>query len=247
MKKVSFVAIVIGMVFGAGLCADRPAEEIQKNEQVIFNAPPNFGKTHFIVGYENPSQELSHNSATQQILVNQKPFVVDGSSAHLIDVTRHTQSFFTSIHDVTSIILYMLEHAEKNITVAAFALTDARIADALINAHKRGVAVYIIVDGNKAKDRYSKVQKLVNSDLEVWCYDPSLRPHYKKKDWSDPLMHHKCFVIDNMVITGSYNATKAAQADNIENINILRDPYAVEEHRQEFTRLKTYCKRCKKK
>lgn len=246
MKKISFVAIAIGMFFGAGLCADWPPQEIEKNEQIIFNAPPNFGKTHFIVGYENPPQELSNN-ATQQILVNQKPFIVDGSSAHLIDESRNTQSFFTSIHEVTSIILYLLEQAQKSITVAAFALTDVRIADALINAHKRGVVVYIIVDGNKAKDRYSKVQKLVTSNLEVWCYDPSLRPHYKKKDWSDPLMHHKCFVIDNVVITGSYNATKAAQADNIENINILRDPHAVEEHRQEFTRLKTYCKRCKKK
>jgi phosphatidylserine/phosphatidylglycerophosphate/cardiolipin synthase-like enzyme len=74
-----------------------------------------------------------------------------------------------------------------------------------------------------------------------------LGPDYQKKEWADPLMHHKCYVIDDLVITGSANATKAAQNDNIENINILRDLHAVEEHRQEFARLKAYCKKYKKK
>lgn len=221
-------------------------DDLIKNAQISFNSPEHtFGRTHFIVGYESPVQ-LSVQDQESSVVVNNKPFIVNASSAHLIDYSRNTQSFFTTVHDIASIILKMLEDAQKDITVAAYALTDKRIADALIAAHKRGVRVCVIVDGGKRKERYSKTQKLLNNGISVWSYDCSLRPDYKKKDWSEPLMHHKCFVIDDAVITGSANATKAAQFDNIENINILRDPHAVEEHRQEFTRLKKYCVECKK-
>lgn len=239
MKRIWFI---LALCFALPVLSDSSVE----NVQLCFNTPQNtFGKTHFIVGYE-PSAQVSVSHHQSSIIVNDKPFIIDGSSVHLIDTSRHTQSFFTTVHDIASIILKMLEEAEKSITLAAYSLTDKRIADALIAAHKRGIHVCVIVDGGKKQERYSKAQKLVNSGISVWCYDCALRPNYKKKEWSEPLMHHKCFVIDDAVITGSANATKAAQFDNIENINILRDPHAVEEHRQEFTRLKKFCKECKK-
>lgn len=217
-----------------------------KSMQLFTNAPRSFGTTHFIVGQKNPPQSLINSANSAPTKVNALPFIINGSSTHLIDETRSTQAFFTTVHDIRSIILKLLKDAKKSITIAAFSLTDKDIANALIAAQKRGVEVSVIMDPGKMKERYSKSQTLINNGISVWCYDCGLRPNYKKKDWLEPLMHHKCMVIDDVVITGSANATKAAQADNIENINILRDSQTVEEHRQEFTRLKKFCVECKK-
>jgi phosphatidylserine/phosphatidylglycerophosphate/cardiolipin synthase-like enzyme len=217
-----------------------------KSMQLYTNAPRSFGTTHFIVGQKNPSQSLTPVIGSEHIKVNALPFIINGSSTHLIDESRPTQAFFTTVHDIRSILLKMLNDSKESIAISAFSLTDKDIANALIAAQKRGVDVSVIMDSGKMKERYSKSQTLLNNDIPVWCYDCGLRPGYKKKDWAEPLMHHKCMVIDDVVITGSANATKAAQNDNIENINILRDPHTVEEHRQEFTRLKKFCVECKK-
>ena len=216
-----------------------------RNKQLCLNSPRDFG-THFIVGSKNQRISAIKTTPVKNISVNQQPFIVNGSSAHLIDESRQTQSFFTTVHNITSIIVHVIAQAQKSIMLAAFCLTDITIANALIEAHKKGVDVCIIVDSGKMKERSSKVQKLIKNNMCVYQYDCSLRPHYTKKDWCEPLMHHKCVVIDDtLVITGSANATKAAQNDNIENINILRDSLAVEEHHQEFERLKKYCIKCK--
>lgn len=227
--------------------AKKPSRKIsyQRDNRLCFNAPRNFGSTHFIVGYD--TKNVSAISDPSPASISEIAPIINGSSVHLIDTSRQTQSFFTTIHDITSIIVKLIEQAEKNISIAIFSLTDARIADALIAAHGRGVMVTVIIDAGKMKDRYSKTKKLMDKNIAVWCYDHLLRPHYKKREWADPLMHHKCMIIDDsIVVTGSANGTRAAQLDNIENINILRDPLAVKEHCEEFIRLKKYCNKCRK-
>ena len=225
-----------------------PTKKIKaQNTQVCLNNinAPNFGKTHFIEGYDSLLSVSIPELKTP--IVNEKPFIIDSSSAHLIDSSRQTQSFFTTIHDIPSIILELINQAQESISVEAFSLTDVRIADALIAAHKRGVKVSVIMDESKMKERHSKSQKLINNGICVMCYDCSLRSNYKKKDWSEPLMHHKCIQFDGKtVITGSANLTKAAGADNMETITLVRDPLTVEEHRQEFKRLKEWCRECLK-
>jgi phospholipase D len=205
----------------------------------------NFGKTHFIEGHK--AQSTISIPELKTPLVNEKEFIINGSSAHLIDHARQAQSFFTTVHNIPSIILELINQAQESINVEAFSLTDMRIAEALIAAHKRGVQVSVILDEGRMKERHSKSQKLINNGICVMCYDCSLRPDYKKKDWSEPLMHHKCMQFDDKwVITGSANLTKAAGSDNMETITLLKDPLVIEEHRQEFERLRKWCKECLK-
>ena len=130
--------------------------------------------------------------------------------------------------------------------IAAFTLTDQRIADLIIEKYKNGINVCVIVDASNMKQAYSKVHTLIKNKVPVWRYNPALNPHYKKNGLSEPFMHHKCIEVDDdVVVTGSANLTKAGQKSNIENINILRDKQAIDEHRQEFERLKKYCIECK--
>lgn len=229
----------------------QPTKIAPKTMHGYLQKPRNFGVTHFILGYKKPALlaqslpiEVTEKKQTKLVL-DTKPLIMAGGSAHLIDKTRRIQPFFSLIHDITSIILAVLAQAEKDIKIAAFSLTDGRIASELLAAHKRGIDVCIILDAGNMKQPYSKGQKLVDNGIPVWCYNPSLRPNYKKRNGYEPLMHHKCIIVDDILIIGSANSTRAAQRDNIENINIVRDPETEEEYRKEFERLKTYCVKCK--
>jgi phosphatidylserine/phosphatidylglycerophosphate/cardiolipin synthase-like enzyme len=188
------------------------------------------------------NQKQSQKKAKRVVLKKQK--LLPG--AELVDKNRITQSFFTSIHDLSDIILNQLSGAKKSLYIAAFNLTDNRIADLLIEKQKLGVDVCVITDASNMKHTYSKIHKLIDNKVPVWRYSPALNPNYIHRNLSEPLMHHKCMCIDNeVVITGSANLTKSGQRDNVENINILRDVQAVNEHCQEIKRLKKYCIECK--
>jgi phosphatidylserine/phosphatidylglycerophosphate/cardiolipin synthase-like enzyme len=244
MKKLFFILFFSAFLVGS------PRQQSLKNMQLCLNNTDNFGKTHFIVGYKEKKPTVvlpkKRDSEKKRKQVRKKNDVPVRCGAELIDKNRHTQSFFTSIHDLSDIILALLVQAEKSISIAAFTLTDARIADLIIEKHKNGVKILIITDASNTKQTYSKVHKLIDNNIPVLSYRPSLNPYYKSRGLSEPFMHHKCICIDDkMVITGSANLTKAGQRDNMENINILRDPQAVSEHCEEIKRLKEFSVQCK--
>ncbi len=207
--------------------------------------PHTFGRTHFIRGYSAPAQ-LSP-LPKKEIIIDQRPPIIDESSVHLIDESRLVQSFCSLEHNLSSIVLSVLERAEKTINLAAFSLTDKRIADQLIAAHKRGVDVCVIMDPGNMKQAYSKGQNLIDNGVSVWRYDPTLRSINKKKNTYEELMHLKWLIVDDKLIEGSANFTKAAQDGyNVEGITMCRCPQLVQERRRLFNRLKSYCRECKK-
>ncbi|HEX4068860.1 MAG TPA: phospholipase D-like domain-containing protein [Candidatus Babeliales bacterium] len=201
------------------------------------NAPPTFGTTHFIVGYEGKSNS---KKAKKTVVHKKQQF---SHTIHGLDKKRITQSFFTTIHDLSPILLEIMSEAETHLYIAAFNLTDMRIVDHVKNAHKNGINVCVITDASNMKQAHNKIQILINADVPVWYYKPSLNPQYKK-GLSEPCMHHKLIVGDDFVVTGSANFTKAGQKTNIENITIVRDLQTVDEYHAEFERLKKYCVRC---
>jgi phosphatidylserine/phosphatidylglycerophosphate/cardiolipin synthase-like enzyme len=210
------------------------------NTQLSFNnTPPTFGTTHFIIGYEEKpvtkKERKRHSNHKKQQACN---------DISCLDKTRITQSFFTTIHDLSPILLEIMSDTKRCLYLAAFSLTDMRIVDHLKNAHQNGVNVCVITDASNMKQAHNKVQILVNADIPVWYYKPSLNPQYKKSGLSEPFMHHKLVVGDDFVVTGSANFTKAGQKTNIENITVLRDKQTVDEYHAEFERLKKYCVRC---
>ena len=218
-----------------------------KSTQLCLNTSRNFGTTHFIAGYKNPQVQLSEEpKKKQQFTIDKRLPIIDGSSVHLVDEARLTQSFCTMRHDISSVVLSLLEKAQKKISVAAFSLTDARIANQLIAAHKKGIDVCVILDAGNMKQVYSKAQMLIDNGVSVWRYDPLLRPNYKKKNGYEQLMHLKWIIVDDVLINGSANLTKSAQdGENIESVTVFRCPQLVKEHRRDFKYLKTYCVACK--
>jgi phosphatidylserine/phosphatidylglycerophosphate/cardiolipin synthase-like enzyme len=129
-----------------------------------------------------------------------------------------------------------IDGARLEILAAIYALTDDRLAWALIQAKERGVNVQVVLDrAFDAENSASKGSWL--AERGVGLKRVSGLPSGRERGAG--LMHQKFAVIDRqVVITGSYNWTVAASQFNDENLLVFRNggPLA-EEYRREFLRL----------
>ena len=204
---------------------------------------PNFGKKHFIVGYDHKNEIATPQpQPRKQKYTHQLCDKTIKDSSYLLDNECMLQPFFSTIHNLHSIITTVLKQAQKSICIAAFALTDNVIAEQLKTAHTAGIKIEVITDGQNMKEKYSKINNLVNAHIPVYCYHALTNPNAHQKSARDGLMHHKFIIVDDMIlITGSANLTKAGQKGNIENIFVVRDPDSIQKYSAEFEYLKLYC------
>lgn len=120
--------------------------------------------------------------------------------------------YFSPKGGCTEAIVRGLGKAQHQVLVQAYSFTAAPIAKALVDAHKRGLDVRIILDKSQKTEKYSSADFLANAGIPV------------KIDAVHAIAHNKVIVIDStIVITGSFNFTKAAEENNAENLLILRN------------------------
>lgn len=113
-------------------------------------------------------------------------------------------------------LLDLLGGCRATLDIAVFTLTDDRLAGAVIERHRRGVAVRILTDDDKSWDRGSDVDRLVDAGIPL------------RLDHSPHHFHHKFALLDGRcVVTGSYNWTRGADRDNRENFLVSWDPALV--------------------
>ena len=87
--------------------------------------------------------------------------------------------------------------------------------------------VRIITDDECVKNKGSDIEYLRSKGVPV-VTDLEERYH----------MHNKFVIVDNeILITGSFNWTVQAAANNQENLVVLSDSYFIERYRTEFDRL----------
>jgi len=110
-------------------------------------------------------------------------------------------------------IVDAINAAETSIHVQAYEFTAKTILDALIAAHARGVDVEAIVDYSQHKISGAGADGVHAAGIPVWIDHP--------KD----VAHNKLIIIDGkLVIGGSYNYTKRAEDDNVENVTFIASP-----------------------
>jgi phosphatidylserine/phosphatidylglycerophosphate/cardiolipin synthase-like enzyme len=111
----------------------------------------------------------------------------------------------------TAAIVHELSLAQKTIHVQAYSFTSAPIAQALVDAKRRGVDVEVVLDKSNRTERYSAATFLVNQGIPTYI------------DAQHAIAHSKNIIIDGaVIITGSFNFTKAAEERNAETSLILR-------------------------
>ncbi len=120
-------------------------------------------------------------------------------------------------------IATLLGRARKSAQICVFTITDDRLAQPILEAHKRGVTVQIITDNDKAHDKGSDAAKLRDAGVPV------------RVDRSEHHMHHKYAIFDgDTLLTGSYNWTRSAARYNRENIVVSDDPRLVAPFAESF-------------
>ena len=113
----------------------------------------------------------------------------------------------------TDAVVQLISEARRSIHLAAYGFTSELIAQALVAAHQRGVAVEAVLDKSTATARFTKAAELAQSGVLV------------RIDYHYAIMHDKFIVVDGVTVeTGSFNYTAAAERHNAENVLILREP-----------------------
>ncbi len=118
-----------------------------------------------------------------------------------------------------------LRTSRRSIDVAMFHFTSERLARALAERRRAGVAVRVLLDATQADADF--VRRLRTDGIDVRRAFPPDGARF----------HHKFAVLDEgTVITGSYNWTYRADAANHENLLLLRDVRSAAAYRAEFER-----------
>ncbi len=119
--------------------------------------------------------------------------------------------YFSPNGGCTEAVVAALGHAKNTVKVQAYSFTSAPIAKALVDAHKRGVRVEVILDKSQRTEKYSSADFLAHAGIQA------------RIDAQHKIAHNKIMVIDGaVVITGSFNFTKGAEHDNAENLLVIR-------------------------
>ena len=123
-------------------------------------------------------------------------------------------------------IVNHLINARRTIDICVFTITDDRISNTILAAHKRGVKIRIITDNEKAYDAGSDVPRFREAGIPLIV------------DESPFHMHHKFAIFDGQrLLNGSYNWTRGAAAQNEENIIDTDDRNLIAMFQREFDAL----------
>ena len=123
-------------------------------------------------------------------------------------------------------IAQLFQNAQASADVCVFTITDDRVSSAILEAHRRGIAVRIVTDNEKVNDEGSDISRLRAAGVPV------------RVDHSEYHMHHKFAVFDESpLLTGSFNWTRGAAEKNEENFIITSEPRLIRLFAQRFERL----------
>lgn len=196
----------------------------------VLRVPDNFGKTNFIIG-------MPSSYAT-------KCYSDDGLCEDRSKRDQYVinEAYFSPDDDLQQKLIDYIKYEHEGIKLAIFSFTDKEIADALIDAHKRGVKIEVVADAGLLADRFGKIACLQESGIKVYLYDPN-RSSRDVKTLSH-IMHNKFVLFQKnrgdraLIWTGSYNFTKSARLSNRENVVVLDNSEIIAKFNRQFDRLK---------
>ena len=109
-------------------------------------------------------------------------------------------------------ILGEVKAAKTTVLVQAYWFTSPSIAKALVEAHKRGVKVEVILDRSRTEIDNEQAAFIVQNDVPTFIDD------------KHTTAHSKVVIIDGQaVVTGSFNFTDQAEEENAENLLVIKD------------------------
>ncbi|MBN1967410.1 MAG: hypothetical protein JW910_22340 [Anaerolineae bacterium] len=163
-----------------------------------------------------------------------------------------SSDYATYVNGVDTIVAAAIDAATSTVDLAAFELNSQPIANALLNAHRRGVRVRIVTDDmhgldvemyymyldadeDEREDIADAMESPPDETLLDELYDAGI-PIVDDDD--EDLMHNKFIIIDGLdVWTGSMNLTVNGSYRNNNNFVRLRNRRIVEDYQAEFNEM----------
>lgn len=132
-------------------------------------------------------------------------------SAEQFPSTGTVDVYFSPHGGATQAIIREINNAKSEILVQAYSFTSAPIAKALVSAKKRGINIVALLDKSQRNEKYSSADFIAHAGIPTYIDD------------NHTIAHNKIIIIDGAVlITGSFNFSKAAEERNAENLLILK-------------------------
>lgn len=130
---------------------------------------------------------------------------------HDVLINAVVEVYFSPKGGCTEAIVSEINRAKSEILIQAYSFTSEEIAEALADAHSKGVFIQLILDKSQVTARKSAAAYTSQNGI----------PTFMDRDHA--IAHNKVMIIDKqIVITGSFNFTKAAEEGNAENLLIVR-------------------------
>ncbi len=151
-------------------------------------------------------------------------------------------AYFSFGDDIRSKLINFINGTSHKIQAAVYIITDKSIAQALINAKKRGVKVELVTDKSCLTSLSGKIALLKSNNIEIFVFLPSF-----SNKFTCPLMHNKFAIFDmdgkekQWIWTGSYNWTDTASKVNQENVIVTNDKKVCDQYKKQFELLKKAC------
>ncbi len=134
------------------------------------------------------------------------------------------QIVFAAEDEVESELIAHINAAQENIRFMAFSFTLDEVRDALLERAANGVNVQGIFENVGSQTRFSELTSLFCAGLPV------------RQDGNPFILHHKVFIIDDTVLTGSFNFSSNATNSNDENMVMITDADLAAQYLAEFDR-----------
>ncbi|MCB4755933.1 MAG: phospholipase D family protein [Elusimicrobia bacterium] len=140
-----------------------------------------------------------------------------------------TAVLFSPEDSVRDQIIRRINLARQSIDVAVYSFTSGDIAQALVEASRRGVRVRVIMDKGQSKSKFAEADYLEDNNI----------PIQRITGFGERgIMHNKFAVFDQKeVVTGSYNWTENAERYNYENALFSEEKGVIDKYAGEFAKL----------
>lgn len=122
--------------------------------------------------------------------------------------------FFTPHDDIEAELIKIIDSAKSEILSSQYLITSRYVVQAMLRAQRdRGVVVAVILEPSPNVTEYQTPEYLRLNGIPVLF-----------RNEARGINNHKYWVIDrSIVVTGSYDATKAAAGSNEENLLKVKD------------------------
>ena len=147
-----------------------------------------------------------------------------GNGARYSQDGTPVQILFAAEDEVQNELVARISAAQANIRFMAFSFTLDPLRDAILERAANGVTVQGIFENTGSETRFSELTPLFCAGLPM------------RQDGNPFIMHHKVFIIDDTVLTGSFNFSASATNSNDENMVIIEDANLAAQFIAEFDR-----------